>query len=175
MEPETKQELRREKDLLWLFDVALIIKAIDGTLEMVGAFLILVIPPAFIVRVAEFVTGGELATDPNDPIATTIRELANSFAVHTHFFIVVYLIFHGLIKVLLVLGIFAGKRIAYPLFMIALVVFGAYEAYRGIVLNQLFLQALAVFDTILLVLTAYEYRRRYPTPRPDSSPTISLH
>ena len=67
-----------------------------------------------------------------------------------------------MVKVLLVIGIFAGKRIAYPLFMAALTLFGAYEAYRGFVRQELLLQVLAIFDFSLLTLTAYEYRRRYP-------------
>ena len=161
-EIETPIEQKAERDLLWVFDLALILKGVDGALEVAGALLVLFVPPALIVRVAEFVTAGELATDPNDFIAVTIRDLAHSFAVHTHYFIALYLALHGLIKVLLVLGIFAKKRIAYPLFMVALAVFGAYEAYRGIALREVLLQALAVFDFVLLVLTVYEYRRRYP-------------
>ena len=59
--------------------------------------------------------------------------------------------------------IFSGKRIAYPLFMVALVIFGTYEAYRGFVRHETLLQVLAIFDFSLLILTSYEYRRRYPT------------
>ncbi|OYV63028.1 MAG: hypothetical protein B7X03_03430 [Parcubacteria group bacterium 21-58-10] len=153
---------KREKDLLWFFDLALLFKAVDGVLEFLGAILILAVPPSLVLRIAEFLTVGELAQDPHDFIATTIRDAAHAFTVHTHYFIALYLAFHGAIKVALVIGVFAGKRIAYPLFMIALAVFGAYEAYRGFQLGELLLQALAVFDLALLVLTSYEYRRRYP-------------
>jgi uncharacterized membrane protein len=59
------------------------------------------------------------------------------------------------------MSIFARKKAAYPLFMAALACFGAYEAYRGFLLHELVLQALALFDFSLLMLTAYEYRRRY--------------
>ncbi len=159
---ESPREQKAERDVLWIFDIALIVKAFDGTLEMLGGLAVLFVRPAFIVRVAEFVTGGELATDPGDPIATTIRSLAHSFAVYPHYFLAVYLILHGFIKVLLVLGIFAGKRVAYPLFMAALAIFGAYELYRGLVRNETLLLALAIFDFFLLILTLYEYRRRYP-------------
>ena len=159
--PATKRE--REKDLLWFFDLGLLLKAVNGGLEMLAALLILAVPPAFVIRLAEFATAGEIAQDPNDFIATTIRATAHTFAVHTHYLIALYLALHGAIKVLLVIGIFAKKRIAYPLFMIALALFGTYEAYRGFVLQELLLQALAVFDLSLLLLTSYEYRRRYPT------------
>ncbi|HVB19907.1 MAG TPA: DUF2127 domain-containing protein [Candidatus Paceibacterota bacterium] len=158
--PTTSEE--REKDLLWFFDLALILKVVDGGLEILGALLILVVPSSLVLRIARFLTVGELSQDPGDFMATTIRNAAHAFAVHTHYFVALYLALHGAIKVLLVIGIFAGKRIAYPLFMGALAIFGTYEAYRGFMLQEMLLQVLAVFDLSLLVLTSYEYRRRYP-------------
>ncbi len=157
-----KNEERVERDILWLFDAALVLKAINGALEMLVALLVLIVPPSVVIRLVEFITAGELAQDSDDPIANAIRDAAQAFTVHSHYFLSLYLIFHGVIKVLLVIGIFAGKRIAYPLFMVALALFGAYEAYRGFVRHEVLLQALAVFDFSLLVLTSYEYRRRYP-------------
>lgn len=151
-----------ERDLLWLFDGALVLKAIHGVLEVLAAIFVLVISPAFVVRVAEFVTGGELAQEPNDFIATAILNAAQTFAVSPHFFIALYLIIHGVIKTMLVIGIFARKRIAYPLFMLALAFFGAYELYRGFTRQESLLYALALFDFALLALTAHEYRLRYP-------------
>ncbi len=159
---EGKTEQKVERDILWLFDLALVIKAVDGALEVLAALLVLYVPPVFVIKLAEFATGGELSQDPGDFIATTIRNAAQAFTVHTHYLLALYLALHGIVKVLLVIGIFAKKKIAYPLFMIALALFGAYEAYRGFVLHELLLQALAIFDLALLVLTSYEYRRRYP-------------
>lgn len=158
---ERKEEARVERDILWVFDAALILKVINGALEMLAAVLVLFVPPSLVVKLADFATSGELAQDPDDPISTAIVSAAHAFSVHTHYFLAAYLALHGVIKVLLVIGIFAKKRIAYPLFMFALAIFGAYEAYRGFRLNELLLKALALFDLALLVLTSYEYRRRY--------------
>lgn len=158
--PENKIE--REKDILWFFDLALILKAVNGGLEMLGAALVLAVPPALVIKIVEFLTGGEIGQDVDDPIATALQSAAQTFTVHSHYLLAAYLALHGLVKVLLVMGIFAGKKIAYPLFMIALVLFGSYEAYRGFMRQELLLQVVAVFDFSLLVLTAYEYRRRYP-------------
>ena len=126
------------------------------------AIRMLTVSPSFVVRVATFVTGGELAQEPNDFIATAILSTAQTFAVSPHFFIAVYLVVHGVIKTMLVIGIFAKKRIAYPLFMLALALFGAYELYRGFARQESLLYALALFDFALLVLTVHEYRLRYP-------------
>jgi uncharacterized membrane protein len=158
--PTNKEE--REKDILWFFDLALLLKAVNGGLEILGALLVLVIPPSLIIKVVTFLTGGELGQDPDDPVANGILSAAHAFTVHTHYLLALYLVLHGAIKVMLVMGIFAGKRIAYPLFMIALTLFGTYEAYRGFVRHEGLLQILAIFDFTLLILTAYEYRRRFP-------------
>lgn len=161
MRPVLTDEAKREKDLLWLFDFALIVKVINGALETLAALLVLFVPPSLVIRLAEFATSGELAQDPDDPMATLIRDTAHAFTIHTHYLLAAYLALHGIVKIGLVIGIFAKKRIAYPLFMAALALFGAYEAYRGILLNQMLLLALAGFDLALLLLTAYEYRRKY--------------
>lgn len=158
---ELKKEEKVEKNILWLFDLALILKIINGALEVLVALLVLFVPPSLVLKLAEFATSRELAQDIDDPIATALQNSAAAFAVHSHYFLALYLVLHGGIKVLLVLGIFAKKRIAYPLFMISLAIFGAYEAYRGFILDELLLKAIAVFDLALLLLTSHEYRRRY--------------
>jgi uncharacterized membrane protein len=158
--PATKQE--RERDILWVFDLGLILKAINGGFEILVALLVLVVPPSFVLTLVGFITGGELSQDPDDPVMSALLGAAQSFAVHTHYLLAAYLVLHGAVKIILVVGIFMGKKLAYELLMIALVIFGAYEAYRGFARNELLLQILAVFDFTLLILTAYEYRRRYP-------------
>ena len=159
----------RDKDIAWFFDLALILKALNGGLEVLVALLTLVISPSLVIRVTEFITAGEIAQDPDDPVATALRGAAHSFAIHTHYLLALYLALHGAIKVFLVIGIFMKKKIAYPLFMLALAIFGAYEAYRGFVLHEILLQVLSVIDLSILVLTSYEYRRRYPKLSPHSS------
>jgi uncharacterized membrane protein len=156
-----KKDIEREKNILWFFDLALILKAINGGFEIIGAFLVLYVPPALVLRVAEYLTGGEFAQDPDDLVASALVSAAQTFTVHTHYFLAAYLFIHGAIKLVLVISIFMGKKLAYPLFMIALVLFGAYEVFRGTVRHELFLQALAVFDFSLVLLTAHEYRQRY--------------
>lgn len=155
------QDRENEKDILWLFDVALILKIINGSLELIASLLILFVPPALVLKLVEFSTSGELTRDPDDPIVLLIRNSAQAFAVHTHYFLAAYLALHGAIKIVLVMGIFAKKKVAYQLFMVSLICFGGYEAYRGFLLGDLLLKALAVFDLSLLVFTLHEYRLRY--------------
>ncbi|MDE2173004.1 MAG: DUF2127 domain-containing protein [Patescibacteria group bacterium] len=154
-------ESERERDILWIFDLALVLKAVGGAVEVLGALLVLFVPPALFVRIIDFVMAGELTQDPHDPVASVIHDAAQAFSVNNHLLITLYIVFHGAIKILLVIGIFAKKRMAYPLFMLALALFGTYEAYRGFTRHELLLQLLAAFDFSLLVLTLHEYRQRY--------------
>jgi uncharacterized membrane protein len=168
MEPALKKS-EHDQDIAWFFNVALLLKLINGALEVLVALLALFISPTIVIRVTEFVTAGELAQDPDDPVAHFLRDAGHSFAIHTHYLFALYLALHGAVKIALVIGIFMGKKIAYPLFMIALAIFGAYEAYRGFARNEIALQVLAVFDLSVLVLTSYEYRHRYPKVLRQSS------
>lgn len=161
MEVLPVSEEKRERDILWLFDVGLVLKAVNGGLEVIVAFLVLVIPPSFVLALVEFVTGGELTQDPDDPVVSWLVGAAHTFAVHTHYLLAFYLVLHGAVKIILVAGIFMGKKIAYQLLMVALAVFSTYEAYRGLFRHEILLQVFAAFDVILLILTAHEYRRRY--------------
>jgi uncharacterized membrane protein len=158
---KTDTRSAQDKDIGWFFDLALILKLINGGLEVLVGFLVLFVRPTLVVRLTEFITSGELAQDPNDLVANTLRNAAHSFAIHTHYLVTLYLVLHGGVKILLVIGIFMKKKIAYPLFMLALAIFGTYEAYRGFARHEILLQALAVFDFCVLILTSYEYRRRY--------------
>lgn len=163
MEPAiTHTESEQDKDIAWVFTLALILKLVNGAFEVFVALLTLFISPALVIRITEFVTSDELAQDPGDPIASFLRDAGHSFAIHTHYLFALYLALHGAVKIALVVGIFMKKKIAYPLFMVALALFGAYEAYRGFVRHELLLQMLAIIDFSTLLLTAYEYRRRYP-------------
>lgn len=158
----TVRNLITEDRILKLFDTALILKVIHGCTEIVGAVLVLTVPPVLVVKVAETVTAGELAEDSGSFIAHGILTAAQSFAIHPHIFIAAYLAVHGVLKVVLVIGIFARKRIAYPLFIVVLALFGLYEVYRGFVRHETVLYVLAAFDIMLLMLTVHEYRLRYP-------------
>ena len=154
----------RERDILWLFDLGLILKAINGALEVIVAGIILAIPRTFVVQLVNFATAGELTEDRSDVVAYVLRSIAHSFSVSNHSLIALYLFMHGFIKIVLVIGIFAGKRLAYILFVIALGIFGAYEVYLGVLRHDFLLEVLGAFDFLLLILTAYEYQQRYADP-----------
>lgn len=153
-------EKRFERDILWLFDAGLLVKAIHGALEILGAALILAIPPTLVMRLATIVTAGELSEDPGDIVAGFIQSSAKTISVSNHVVIAFYLILHGLLRVLLVVWVHAGKKIAYLFFALALAVFSGYEFFLSAVRQSGMLFALGSFDLLLMLLTLYEYHHR---------------
>ncbi len=152
---------QEDREIHDLFDLGLVLKALTSAVEFVGGIMVLFVPRAFVLRIADLVTSGELARDPDDIVANYLHATAHAFAVAPHYLLAAYLLIRGAVKLGLVVLILKNVRIAYPLFIIALGLFASYEVYRGITTASLLLDAVALFDGILIVLTAYEYRRRY--------------
>jgi uncharacterized membrane protein len=62
----------RPPDLLGqTFEVGILLKGLDGLLEVLGGLLLLVVSPATIDRVVTSLTRHELSEDPRDVLATT--------------------------------------------------------------------------------------------------------
>lgn len=156
------EQSERESELLWIFDLALWLKIVNGSLEVISALFILIVPPSIVLRLTEFSTGGDVTGGDGDYVGSSLLTIAKTSSVQVHHLFALYLILHGGVKILLVLGIFAKKRLAYPLFMLALTLFGIYEAYRGVRYHDTLISILALLDLVLAALTLHEYRRRYP-------------
>src|SRR3989339_238737 len=97
----------------FIFIIALIIKAIDGLLEMVGGFLLLTINPLTLNKIVIFLTQHELTEDPNDFIATSLIKIATNYQINTQHFASLYFLSHGFLKVFLVVFLFLKRVWAY--------------------------------------------------------------
>ena len=84
------------------FYVSLILKGLDGVLELIGGILLLVVTPAQIGAIARFLTLHELSEDPRDFIANTVLNLVDCLNVSVALFGAIYLLLHGVVKVVLV-------------------------------------------------------------------------
>ncbi|MEI8217157.1 MAG: DUF2127 domain-containing protein [Eubacteriales bacterium] len=141
------------------FEVAILIKGIDGILEIIGGFLLLLLSPVRLNAVVAFLTQHELSTDPKDVIANLMVHLASNFSTNTQYFAFYYLALHGVIKVFLVLLLWKKKIWAYPLTIISLFIFIVYQAYRYTIYHSFWMILLTIFDIIVIILTFIEYKR----------------
>ena len=104
------------------FALALAIKGIDGALELIGGLLLFVVPPSTITLVFRSLTQHELSEDPHDFVAIHVRAAAEQLAgsASVRGFGVLYLIGHGVIKLVLVGALVRRLRPAYPVTIVFL-------------------------------------------------------
>lgn len=152
------QDSRRQWLLDRIFWVALIVKGLDGVLELIGGVLFLVLTPAQISGIVQVLTQHELSEDPDDLIANALVRFAASLDVSATLFGAVYLLLHGAVKVVLVVAVLRDRLWAYPWLIGFLVLFIGYQVYDMIVHFTWGMLALTVFDAFIVALTMREYR-----------------
>ena len=161
------------------FKIGLILKAADGVLEIIGGALLLFIRPAQIDHIVRTLTAHELAQDPHDFIARHLLHTASHLTTATTLFGAVYLLSHGVSKLVLVVLVLRNHLWAYPWLMALLLAFIGYQLYRITVHPSIGLIALTVFDALLVWLTWREYRaklaqRREQTHAPAGVPETDV-
>ncbi len=156
----------RPRDLLdQTFEVGIILKGLDGLLEVVGGVLLLVVSPATIGRVVTSLTQHELSEDPHDFLATHLLKTAHGLTGSAVLFGAVYLLAHGVVKVVLVAALLKNQLWAYPWMVGFLGVFIVYQVYRLSFQPSVGLTALTVFDAVIAWLTYREYRKQLSLAR----------
>ena len=89
-----------EKYLHFAFDVGVILKGIDGLLELIGGFALFFIRPEQIYAFTVFITRNELLEDSHDVIANYLLH-AGHISGGLEWFGALYLFSHGVIKILI--------------------------------------------------------------------------
>ena len=140
------------------FEVGVIIKGIDGVLEILGSILLLWISPQRVSSIIVFLTQHELSEDPHDFLATHLLRTAQEFSSGTKLFQSLYLLTHGVIKIFLVWGLLKNKLWAYPVSIAFLMAFIGYQMYRYSYNHAPSLLILTIFDAVIIGLTWHEYK-----------------
>ena len=141
------------------FEIGVMLKGLNGLLELIGGTLLLLFPPSTIQRFVVRLTQNELSRDPSDFIATHLRAAADQLSVGAKAFAAVYLLSHGVIKAVLVYGLIKDELWAFPWAIGVFGAFGVYQTYRYLVHPSGWLIALTVLDVIVIVLTWAEWQR----------------
>lgn len=134
------------------------VKGLDGVLEIVGGFIVLLTSHAKLNQVVLALTQHELVEDPHDRLAMAARHTAAQLSTSTQLFASAYLLAHGLAKIVLVVLVLRGTRWAYPAAIGFLGLFIAYQGYRLSYQYSLGLLLLTLFDVGMVGLLWNEYR-----------------
>lgn len=154
----TNNALKEKKIFHISFEIALLFKGINGVLEIIGGVLLFFLTPDRVNKLILFLTQPELLEDPKNIAANWFFKLGNEFSVSSQNFGIFYLLSHGILKLILIVLLWRKKLWAYPLSISIFILFIAYQIYRYIINQSIFMILLTIVDIIVIVLTFIEYR-----------------
>jgi uncharacterized membrane protein len=155
--PNTSGGDKKEKEIHRLFDITLLLKGIHAGVELFGGALLYLVSANSIASVGNFFLNGELLEDPHDAIANYFLSVTQGMGGSAKTFAALYLVSHGIVNGLVVLGLWKEKMWAYP---ISFAVIGAFVTYQLYLLTfgySLWLVVLTVLDVAILLLAWHEY------------------
>ena len=148
-----------------VFRFSVIIKGLDGALEVVGGLVLLVVSPGSIDALVRTLTQHELSQDPHDFIAQHVLQAAGcrlqaagGLRHGATIYAGIYLLTHGLAKVAVVIAVLRDQLWAYPAMIVLLVTFILYQLYRLYFRFTVGLSLLTLFDVFVVWLTWREYQ-----------------
>jgi uncharacterized membrane protein len=127
------------------FEIGVILKGLNGLLELVGGFLMLVFPPN---AIRKFIV--DLSHRP---------EFAAKLSSHDERFAAIYLLSHGIIKGVLVYGLLKEQMWAFPWAIAIFAAFGVYQIVHYAVQPSIWMIILTVLDVFVILLTLAEWQR----------------
>ena len=149
----------KERVLDLVFLIGVLLKGIDGLVELIGGALLLFTTPAQLLGAANAVTSEELSEDPNDLIANLIIHGVSQVHASGVVFVAAYLLLHGAVKIAIVIALLIGSRRVYPWAMAALGAFLIFQLYELVTKPSIGVAVLTVFDAVIIWLTWREWRR----------------
>jgi len=150
--PTTQKRLHR------LFEVAILIKGIDGLLETVAGFLLVFVPLHSLNDIVAFVIDKELSTDPADWIVDLLSHVSVAISTDAKRLASLYLISHGLVKLLLVFALWREWRAAFPVALAFMALFVVFQVHRYTHTHSVWLLVFASIDAAVAWLIWREYR-----------------
>lgn len=145
-----------EKNVHTVFVVSVLLKAINGILEIIGGTLLFF--TGAVTNGIAYLTRGELIEDPHDFFARAVQHYLPYLSQHSQFFAAFYLLSHGVIKIVLSVSLLRRKQRAYPLAIVIFFLFILYQIYRYTYTHSLFLILVTLFDLLVIWLTLLEYK-----------------
>ena len=148
----------QEKRVHQVFVVSVLFKGIHAAIEIVSGVVLYLVSTETIVRIINNWSYDELIEDPRDWIARQLLGFSQHFSVAEHNFYAFYLLSHGLIKSVLVIGLLREKLWAYPASFAVFGAFIAYQLYRYSYTHDVGLILLSIFDLFVIYLAVHGYR-----------------
>jgi len=151
-------ECQVKKNKIGLFEVSLLLKGLTAAVEISGGLVIWFVNKTSLILFVLNLLQPTLSDDPRDFVSIFLVNSVAYFSISSKAFFAVYLLSHGIIKIILVVCLFIKKIWAYkvsiPLFFLLII----YEFYTLYFSYSLWLLILCLFDILILYLAIREYK-----------------
>ena len=144
-----------------LFVAGVAAKGLDGVAEVMGGVVLFLVSRDVLVGLLGGVAQWMLSDDPTNFIGQWILNWSRGedLSQESISFVATYLLLHGIAKLLLVAALLRGRLWAYPLSIVVLVGFIAYQLYDIVTSGPSFgMVALTLFDAVLTWLAWREWQ-----------------
>ncbi|MQW24047.1 MULTISPECIES: DUF2127 domain-containing protein [unclassified Lactococcus] len=156
-----KNESKEKREVVDVsFDIALIFKSLFAISEVLGGISLFFLTPSrlnstigWIVKVK-----GNIDQDSQSMLMNMLINFGNNFTVSTQYLLAIYLLSHGLIKLVTLALLWKKVLWAYPLSIVVFVGFIIYQMREFLTTHSFFMIFVTVVDVIMIVLTILEYR-----------------
>lgn len=141
-----------------VFEISIVVKGINGVIELIAGVALFFLDPQWIRTAWTGFTAHLVVGHEHSPIWQWFVHLADALDTKATVFAAIYLLLHGVIKVVLVWALLKELMWAYPWMLATLCAFIAYQCYELIVHFSWWMLALTVFDILIVALTAREWQ-----------------
>lgn len=142
------------------FEVGIAMKGFDGLLEFLGGAIIFFMKPSEMNDLVRKICEHLLARAPHSAVALHMFNASQNMTSSSARFAALYLLSHGLVKVLLVTCLWLNKLWAYPMTIGVFGAFALYQLFRFTHTHSWALVVLTIFDVLIILLTWNEYRHQ---------------
>src|SRR5258708_36532491 len=141
------------------FEVGVILKGLDGVLQIASGALLLFLNPGQIRHAVVLLTRHTLSRDPDDLVANYLVRAADQLSVSHQLFASLYLLLHGVVKIVLVWALLRPRLWAYPPAILIFAPFSAYQIYQFVISHSIVMLVLTILDFVVIALTWPEHSR----------------
>lgn len=139
-----------------LFRFGVILKGIDAALETIGGLILLLVPPEVVGQFIVTITQYHLIQNPYNLFAKVVRQTVE-VATESHLWAALFLLSHGLVKLLIVSGMILQKLWAYRAGLFVFCGLVVYQIAHLLKTHSLGLLILTALDCLFILLAWREY------------------
>ncbi|HEY2863635.1 MAG TPA: DUF2127 domain-containing protein [Casimicrobiaceae bacterium] len=151
-----------------LFEMALVLKGLNGIVELAGGTLAFFVPLQTVNRLVLWVIASEWEDDLPDWLAGVLEHATENLSMGTKLYASFYLLAHGIVKIFLVYSLWREKIWAFPAALLLMSLLVGYSIYRFTHTHAVALLVFAAVDLVIMWAIWREYLVRREIAEPDS-------